>query len=645
MLQNSASTMANDITSHRAAIGAFHCKCYCRFIRKYTFLCRSTFAHTLNQFTDRFRTFFIGVYWCFLFSATKTIVQNNDFQFLLMILLLISMDVESNPGPESEISIFNWNTRSVRNKLDYLQDIACEYNILCLTETHLDVNIPTSELMIENFAEPFRRDRNFMGGGLLVYCSETIYSKRRLDIEPPNCEILWTEIKLNNMVIMFCALYRPPNSNDTFWDHLNYSIEKAYEISQHIVIAGDINVNMLSSLNRHPLADIMSKYNLQNTITEPTRVGQVCQTLLDPVLITDSISFSHSYVIDVDRVFSDHNAAVSYLNVPVQLNNAFQREIWIYKKGDFEKLNKLVTECDWELLFANSASVDDACELFSTLFLSMAKQCIPIKLVTIRPNDKPWITSDLRREIKIRDRIHKKYKLCNSITNLNNFKRQRNKVNNMKKYARLSFYENADTLIDQLYTGDPKSYWRLIKRLTKQVGTSSVIPPLIDSSNNNMIVSDDKDKASLLNSYFCSISTLNDNGIDVPYFERRTNASFDTCVISENEVSDVLGILKLGKASGPDTISHQMLKYTKGTVCRPLTLLFNSSLRAQKFPNLWKKATVLPLFKKGDRHNVSNYRPVSLISCVGKVFERVVFKHMYNFALDKELFYKFQSGF
>ena len=98
------------------------------------------------------------------------------------------------------------------------------------------------------------------------------------------------------------------------------------------------------------------------------------------------------------------------------------------------------------------------------------------------------------------------------------------------------------------------------------------------------------------------------------------------------------------KATGCDTISHNMLKATRDSVSKPLSILFNISLSTAVFPTIWKKAVVLPLFKKGDRHEVSNYRPVSLISCVGKVFERVVYKYMYNFIMEHNRIYQNQSG-
>ena len=88
-----------------------------------------------------------------------------------------------------------------------------------------------------------------------------------------------------------------------------------------------------------------------------------------------------------------------------------------------------------------------------------------------------------------------------------------------------------------------------------------------------------------------------------------------------------------------------MLKSCKESITKPLCLLFNKSLRLKVYPESWKLAHVLPLFKKDDPSVTSNYRPVSLLSCVSKIFERVVFKHVYNFFHTNNLFYKYQAGF
>ena len=88
-----------------------------------------------------------------------------------------------------------------------------------------------------------------------------------------------------------------------------------------------------------------------------------------------------------------------------------------------------------------------------------------------------------------------------------------------------------------------------------------------------------------------------------------------------------------------------MLKGVAGQVSKPLAILFNRSISEGVFPNLWKLANVIPIYKKGAKSSVTNYRPVSLLSCCGKLLERIIFKHMYNFFLENNLLYKYQSGF
>ena len=142
-------------------------------------------------------------------------------------------------------------------------------------------------------------------------------------------------------------------------------------------------------------------------------------------------------------------------------------------------------------------------------------------------------------------------------------------------------------------------------------------------------------------SYFSSISSIDDVITEIPTFENRCNVDFTQIIITETEVIDILKILKLNKAQGPDGISNRKCN----TVCVPLTKLFNLSLKVHIFPELWKMAHVMPLLKKGETSFSSNYRPVSLTSNFGKSFERIIFKYMYNNILENELLYKYQSGF
>ena len=107
----------------------------------------------------------------------------------------------------------------------------------------------------------------------------------------------------------------------------------------------------------------------------------------------------------------------------------------------------------------------------------------------------------------------------------------------------------------------------------------------------------------------------------------------------------VLKSLPLGKAVGPDGINNRILRGLAHKLSNPFCSLINQSLRIGIFPDSWKDAHVCPIFKGGDSASVSNYRPISLLSCLDKVSERAVFKHLYNHFHDNNILTPLQSGF
>lgn len=123
----------------------------------------------------------------------------------------------------------------------------------------------------------------------------------------------------------------------------------------------------------------------------------------------------------------------------------------------------------------------------------------------------------------------------------------------------------------------------------------------------------------MLNKYFSSVSNILNTGNFLPELYLQCNETLDNIFIEELEVTDIIFVLPVNKAIGPDSINHKMLKSTMFTICKPLCLLFNKSLSERSFPDCWKMAHVLPLFEKEDPSLSCNYRPVSLLSCVSKI--------------------------
>ena len=107
------------------------------------------------------------------------------------------------------------------------------------------------------------------------------------------------------------------------------------------------------------------------------------------------------------------------------------------------------------------------------------------------------------------------------------------------------------------------------------------------------------------------------------------------------DVRSVIKHLDKSKATEPDMIH----RYTVDIITEPLTILFNRCLNEGIFPNIWKIAHVTPLHKKGPEKLCNNYRPISLLSCVGKVLERCVHSRVLNYLNVNNIITPSQSGF
>ena len=151
----------------------------------------------------------------------------------------------------------------------------------------------TSDLLIDGFhPNPIRLDRTAHGGGIVVYWASHLMVKRKSNFEFDSGENIWLEVIYPNYSFMLCTLYRPPNCNIQFWDHLEYSIENVINYNPNIVIVGDINVDMLTN-RAHRINDLLNQYQFTNVIHGPTRIGDTRSSLLDPILVREcSVGFS-----------------------------------------------------------------------------------------------------------------------------------------------------------------------------------------------------------------------------------------------------------------------------------------------------------------------------------------------------------------
>ena len=167
---------------------------------------------------------------------------------------------------------------------------------------------------------------------------------------------------------------------------------------------------------------------------------------------------------------------------------------------------------------------------------------------------------------------------------------------------------------------DSCNFWRIANSVFNK--GKSAIPPLFNSPE---VLSSASDKAKLFAEKFSVNSNLDDSGISLPVFPSRSNLKRHNISVTPKMVRKVVMNLDLSKASGPGCIPVVVLKNCEPEHSYILAELFNKCLKESCFPDCGKVSSVVPVFKNvGERSTVKNYRPVSFLFVVSKVFEKLV---------------------
>jgi hypothetical protein len=126
-----------------------------------------------------------------------------------------------------------------------------------------------------------------------ILLKEDIGIYRKHELENDIDEKIWVEVHANGHSFLLCNTYRPEWTDSEYWVRLNHAIGLAYQVNENIVISGDLNSDLMS-LNNNTLIDMMRLFNLKNVIDKPTRVTNHSRTLLDPIIVSDTINYVFS---------------------------------------------------------------------------------------------------------------------------------------------------------------------------------------------------------------------------------------------------------------------------------------------------------------------------------------------------------------
>ena len=620
------------IDQYRAVIGLFHCH-----VGKKRFK------------SDYF--FFTFIFPNFLF-----------YNWVLPKIIMLAGDIEANPGPETnkvpeKYHIGHVNICSILapvklpqgpnlKKIDLIKShvLAHKYSIFGISETWLDTSDDNSLLCIPGYQNPIRRDITGHQGSVMVYILNEIPARHRPDLDPTDSQIICTELQLHGVKVLISNVYRPPHKDMVdFCLDMESIIDKSAECQKHIFI-GDTNGRNSdfwefdhSTLEGRALKSWIDTSGFDQLINEPTRIVNESKSCIDHVFTNDQSLFSEVGV--RPNIASDHCPIFAMLNYKIYKPRAYKRWVWDYKNGDFEKFKLMLLDAPWYLCY-NSSDVNVTVENWMKMFTTIAEACVPHYEATIRPGDKGFMNSEIRLLMRQRDRLFNQSKLSNDPDLKKKYKEKRNQVLTSIRISKINQEKKVNDAITNPDTAS-KKWWNLYKNVISG-GEVKSVGSLLDG---NKIVTDDVDKATLLNNFFVSQTKLNENQSNTLGNPPPCATSIDQKIVMPVDVFEVLTQLDITKATGPDGIGNMLLKEAAVPIAEPLSQLFNYSLSIGTFPDVWKTAHVIAIHKKGDSQYCNNYRPISLLCCISKVFEKIIFNHIYTYLKENNLINIRQSGF
>lgn len=469
----------------------------------------------------------------------------------------------------------------------------------------------------------------------MAVCFKEGMQAQLLDIDtPPLMEMMYFRVTLaDRSALLLCALYRPPRQGPDSLLYLTETLDNlmmAHSCS-HVLIVGDLNHH----LERDAYENLLEVQGLTDHVTFPTheRGGT-----LDPVISDYQEDKLQCHQLGLVGS-SDHHAVLTQLEVGVAQDEATTRTIWLWNKADWASLRRDLTHTPWATLLQGGAE-SEALALTSHL-LALQRRHVPHREYTTRSTDQPWFGYRCRVAAEAKYAAWLRYKRNPTRRNKDLHRAACRRMVVTSKWALKKWEESLRRKLCGTGVGN-KTWWSLVK--DKQgTGHQESIPPL--SKQDGTVATSSKERAQLLASLFAGKMKVGNPQQPPPQLVQQCEKTVTMVEVTHQQVKRLLRGLDTQKATGPDDISPHLLKRCSQELAAPLTQVFTTCVRENVWPSVWKEARVVPVHKKSSRTDPKNYRPISLLSVVGKVFERVVAEVVCSHLKDNALLSDQQFGF
>ena len=568
-------------------------------------------------------------------------IPSSSYSVKLLFLLLLAGDVASNPGPtackRSNVVAATLNARSLKLKSASIADsiVSHSIDILAITETwtkNTDTSAAISDLTPPGyiFKHKPRPSRRGGGVGFMVACDFTVK-----DFTVPTFstfECMANIVSNKSFSGLFVSIYHPdPHHSNMFFEEYQDLLEILAPLGHDIYILGDLNLHLdTDNAGTRKFNDILDSFNLKQHVDFPTHIHG---HWLD-VFITRAGNHNVKSIKSCPGV-SDHFMVLAQLNfckpIPGKQKIAFRH----LRKIDISKLKAELSASD--LIRNPKESLNELCDdYFSTLSTLLDKHApVKHKYFSNKPST-PWMTPEiLKLKIKKR-RLERVWRKSRSRYDRSKYTTFNNLCNRKMSIAKDSFI--TDTV--QESSNNPRNLWSSINKLLHRLPTPTlpdtypehILPEKFSSFFTDKI-------ANIRKSFSNSLDNTDFNN-----FNRENISSFQPATTDE--------IRKIITNSNNaycdlDPFPTALVKECLDILITPITSIINKSLQCGIFPNQYKTALVNPILKKAklDKNDFKNYRPVSNLSFVSKILEKVVATRLSEHLELNKLSNSYQSAY
>lgn len=554
---------------------------------------------------------------------------------------------------KNSLTFISVNINGCNTNFDYLlsnlQALNIVFDFLILTEIKLSKDTDTNKLFeIPNYNH-YTVYRNTHGGGIRIYYRQSLDVMLCEEYSQifESHESLFVKVKTESTGNFYIGcFYRPPRcsiaefnnyvENNIFGDH--------NLVTSKCLFLGDFNINIDANKDHDyqtkNYLNIMKSNHFDQYVNDLTRCdgGNFL-----PVSLLDHIwaNFGQDAEASIlDCLPSDHFAV--FFKIKTKIENCILKiKFRDFSQENVDKLNNNLNALFGNYTVDNDVNVEVEFERFVTYLTEVLNKYFPVrtKQISCKRIKMPWLTTDV---IQL---INKKHRLFRAL------KQGYITQTYFKAYSRL-----LKLLIDRLkqnyfksqfnhYKNNQRKTWQTINNICGR-GRQQKIKAI--QTSDGQLISDNGSIAAEFNSYFANIpinvqDSLENSNQNYDHLVSVNDRSMYFIPIESNEVNGVINRLDVKKEN--NDLSPKFFKLCKDHICGILSILFNKCVDRGIYPKILKVARIAPIFKAGNKLLVANYRPVSILSTLNKIFEKCIYKRLDNFLSHCNIISENQFGF